>query len=128
QEAYWYSEQGKDKFNQKDPEKAKEILEEIGYDGETITIVSDREYVTHYNAAVVLQQQLESIGLNVELQVYDWATLLDVVDDPEAEYDLYAMGHSLRADPTAIYYFAKDDGGFTDSEELDQLLEEFRNQ
>ena len=38
------------------------------------------------------------------------------------------MGHSLRADPTAIYYFAKGEGGFTDSEELDQLLEEFRSQ
>ncbi|WP_368654530.1 ABC transporter substrate-binding protein [Ornithinibacillus sp. 4-3] len=128
QEAYWYSEQGKEKFYQNDPEKAKKILEEIGYDGETVTIITDREYVTHYNAAVVLQKQLESIGMNVELQVYDWATLLDKVKDPNEEYDLYAMGHSLRADPTAIYYFGKGEGGFTESEELDQLLEEFRNQ
>lgn len=127
QEANWYSEEGKDMYNQKDPEKAKQLLDEMGYDGETIRIATDREYDIHYNASVVLQGQLESIGMEVDLQVYDWATLLDITDDPDA-YELNIMGHSLRPDPTAIYYFDPDDAGFTDSEELEQLLDEFRSQ
>lgn len=127
QQVYWYSDQGKEKYNQKNPEKAKQLLEEIGYNGEPIRIITDRDYASHYNASVVFQKQLEEIGMNVQLEVYDWPTQLEKIDDPDA-YDLYIMGHSLRADPTAIYYFAKGEGGFTDSEELDQLLEEFRSQ
>src|SRR5699024_4031175 len=40
QEAHWYSESGKEMYNQKNPEKAKQLLDEMGYDGETIRIVT----------------------------------------------------------------------------------------
>lgn len=127
QEVDWSSDKGKEKFNQKDPEKAKKLLEELDYNGETIRIVTDRENIFHYNASVVLEQQLENIGMNVDLQVYDWATILDITDDPGA-YELNIMSHSLRPDPTAIYYLDPDDSGSTDSEELLELLDEFRKQ
>ena len=39
QEELWYSDAGKDKYNVNDPEKAKQLFEEAGYNGETVKII-----------------------------------------------------------------------------------------
>src|SRR5699024_336027 len=84
----WASEAGSESFNQKDIEKSKQLLAEAGYDGETVKILVTRDYDTHYRAAVVVKEQLEKTGIKVDLEVYDWATLLDRRDDPST-WDLF---------------------------------------
>ncbi|ASV68111.1 MULTISPECIES: ABC transporter substrate-binding protein [Cytobacillus] len=123
----WYSEAGKDKYNQKDPEKAKEMLKEAGYNGEEIVILTSRDYEHHYNAAVATQQELEKIGMNVKLDVYDWPTLLERRDNPSA-YDIFFTGFSTTTTPNQYVFLNSETewAGWTNSPEIDQLLEEIR--
>lgn len=127
QEEQWYSDIGKEEYMQNDPETAKRLLEEAGYNGEEITILTDREYEEHYNASVVVQAQLEAIGMNVNLEAYDWPTASDRRED-ETAYDIFIMGNVPVPEPTSNVYLMKDYAGWTDSPELDEIIREFRSQ
>lgn len=122
----WNSDSGKDQYNQADAEKAKQLLEEAGYNGEAITIITDREYEEHYNASVVIQEQLEQIGMVVNLEVFDWATILDKIYE-EDSYDIYVMGLTPNPEPTGARYLSGEYAGWTDSPELGPILNEFRS-
>src|SRR5699024_4907946 len=106
-------------------EKAKQLLEEANYDGEEITLIVTRDYIEQYNAAVVIQSQLEGLGLNVKLEVYDWPTLLDKTEDPDA-YDIYVLNDLVTPQPTSHLYMLPDFAGWTDSPELQELITSFR--
>jgi peptide/nickel transport system substrate-binding protein len=69
-----YTDAGKETYNINDPERAKRLLRESGYRGETIVILTNRDYPSMYNAALVQQQQLQAIGIKAELRVVDWPT------------------------------------------------------
>ncbi|PKG22220.1 ABC transporter substrate-binding protein [Niallia nealsonii] len=92
----YYSEAGKEEYNQHDKDKAKEYLKEAGYKGEEIKILTSRDYEDQYNTAVVVQQELEDIGVKVKLEVYDWATFGEKLTDP-ATWDLYATSWAARS-------------------------------
>jgi peptide/nickel transport system substrate-binding protein len=72
----WYTNAGSELYNQKDTERAKKLFKEAGYNGETITIMTTQDYPFMYNTAIVIQDQLAKVGAKVELDVYDWPTLL----------------------------------------------------
>lgn len=121
----WYSEAGKDLYNQNDPEKAKQLLKEAGYNGEEIVILASRDYEDHYNAAVVVQQQLERIGMKTKLDVYDWATVLQRRADEKA-YDIFVTGFPTEPIPAKYVFLdsANQWPGWTNSPEIDQLLDQ----
>ncbi|WP_033420477.1 ABC transporter substrate-binding protein [Nesterenkonia alba] len=118
----WYSDAGQELFHNDDPAVAEELLEEAGYDGETITILTTREYDDHYNAAVPLQQQLENAGMNVELNVTDWATVLQDRTDPEA-YDIFITGFAPVTVPVTYVFLYDNWPGWTDSEDIAAALD-----
>lgn len=119
----WYSEAGKEFYNQNDPELAKQFLEKAGYDGEAVKLVTTRDYEYMYNMSVVVQEQLEQIGMNVELEVYDWATLDEVEQDP-AKWDFANINFSLVTSPTDLLYLSPDWRGWNDDAEINDLLAE----
>lgn len=123
----WNSPHGEEKYNQLDPEKAKQLLEEVGYSGEQITIITTRDYDDQYNGAVVVQEQLERIGMNVELEVYDWASLLEKNQD-ETAYDIYVMGFVAVPEPSTFFYIRENYPGWTNSPELKEIVAEYRSQ
>ena len=55
----WYTDAGKESYNQNDPDKAKALLKEAGYNGEEITILATRDYEYVYNTAVVMKVSLK---------------------------------------------------------------------
>lgn len=124
----WYTDAGKDQYDQRDPEKAKKLLAEAGYKGETVRILTSREYDEYYNLAVVAQQQLEKVGMKVELNVFDWATVLEKRADSKA-YDIFTSGWALR--PTPLQYPFLDSRsewpGWTNSPEIDRLIDEIQS-
>lgn len=125
QESLWYSDIGKDEYDQVDEELAKKLFKEAGYNGEEIILMTSRDYVYRYNAAIVVQEQLSNLGLNVKLEVYDWPTFTERRDDPNS-YDISVMSSTAKIEPTSLTFLRKDFTGWTDSEELDEILERIR--
>ncbi len=107
-EQVWYSTAGGKLYNQKNPEKAKQLLKEAGYNGEPVMFVTNSSYDYMYKAAQVIQQQLKKIGMDVRLGVYDWPGSLEVRKDM-SKWDMFTSSHSTRFDPSAndFYFRAK---------------------
>ncbi|MBN1663449.1 MAG: hypothetical protein JW943_07605 [Deltaproteobacteria bacterium] len=70
----WYTKAGSQYYNQKNPQKAKQLLKEAGYKGETIIMLGIAEIEYLRNACMVVNNQLREIGLNVDLQLVDQNT------------------------------------------------------
>ena len=123
----WYTDAGREHYNINDKEKAKQLLEEVGYNGEEIIILTSRDYEHHYNAAVATQQELEKIGMHVKLDVYDWPTLLDRRSDP-ALYDIFFTGFSTTMTPHQFTFLDSrmEWPGWTHIPEIDQLLDDIQ--
>lgn len=121
----WYTENGSDQYNQKNEAKAKELLVKAGYNGEEVTILSTRDYEDHYNAAVVVQQQLEKIGMKVKLDIFDWPTVQQRRADAAA-YDIFVTGFPTEQVPNKyVFLDSKSEWpGWTNSPEIDAFLVE----
>jgi peptide/nickel transport system substrate-binding protein len=74
-ETEWYSEAGMELYNQNDPERARQLLAESGYDGEPIIWLTTRDRQWNFVIATVIKQQLEEVGFNVQLEVVDIPTI-----------------------------------------------------
>lgn len=101
QETVWHSRSGEDLYNRNDPDTAKRLLDESGYDGTPVRWMTTQEYQHHYNMSVVGQQQLEEVGFVVDMQVYDWATVADNQNKPDL-WDINTTGISFKPDPTMV--------------------------
>ena len=119
----WYSDVGQELFLNEDTAVVEDLLNEAGYDGEPVRILSTREYMDHYNGAVPLQQQLEDAGMNVELIITDWATVLQDRADPEA-YDIFITGFAPVTVPVSYVFLYDSWPGWTDSEEIAGALDQ----
>ena len=63
-----------------EPEKAKELLKEAGYENNlTFTITVPSNYAFHVDTAQVLVDQLKQIGVTVKIQTVEWAKWLSDV-------------------------------------------------
>ncbi|CAN5174157.1 ABC transporter substrate-binding protein [soil metagenome] len=114
----WYSTAGEALYNVADPELAAQYLEEAGYDGTPIRFMCTQEYAYMYGSAVVAKQQLEEAGFVVDLQVTDWATVLEKRAQKES-WDVFVTGHGFVPDPSQITYVGQMNiyPGWWDSEE-----------
>ncbi|MGN0317117.1 MAG: ABC transporter substrate-binding protein [Lachnospira sp.] len=107
--------------------KAKELLAELNYDGTPIRLLTTETYPHQYNSALVMKQQLEAIGLKVDLQVYEWGTLLTKIGDKTA-YDLYPMSYPIDDNPASKNYIRKTTtSGFTNDAQLDEYILEMNS-
>ena len=115
----WASDVSAELYNQNNPEKAQQLLQEAGYDGTPIRLLCTQEDLGDYNAAVVAQQQLEAGGFTVELEVSDEATLDENLEDDE-RWDMTTNAIVFRPDPVLIAPFASCtwDGGWCSDEKV----------
>ena len=111
-QAFWNTDAGSEYYNQKDPEAAKKILEENGYNGETFTILVSNLSNMNY-MAVAMEAELEAIGIPTELTIVDWATLTDYRKDP-AKFDLYITSFAQVPVPSLKLYFGPSYPGWSD--------------
>ena len=123
--AFWLTDAGKEEYNQHDADKAKEYLEQAGYNGETFTILAPT--LNHYdNIGLVMEQELEEIGMNVEVTTCDWATFTQLRTDKTC-FDLYVTSFATVPIPTLKSFFGASYPGWTDDEHLTELLAEFNS-
>jgi peptide/nickel transport system substrate-binding protein len=88
----YYTEVGKELYNQKDRDKARRLLQEAGYKGEKVTLLTNREYSSMYNAALVMSQQLKAVGINAELMVLDWPAALQKSQSNATDWNFFYTG------------------------------------
>lgn len=85
-----------------DPAKAKKLLQEAGYKGETITILANkRPTAVSFPTAVVAQAMMQAIGMKVEIEVLEWATQLDRYN--KGSYQMQSFSYSSRFDPALSF-------------------------
>jgi len=84
----YYSTAGADKYNERNAAKAKAAAEKAGYKGEPIRVLTSRQYDFHYNMALLMAEQLKRAGFKPELNVVDWATLVQRRNDSKL-WDIY---------------------------------------
>lgn len=94
----WAVENGAEYYNQNNPEKAKQLLAEAGYKGETIRLVTTPDYKEMYNATLVVQEQLRQIGITAEVESYDFSIFMEHRSDPE-QWDLFITSNSYQLSP-----------------------------
>lgn len=97
----WYSEKGTEAYNEGDSEKAKKMAAEAGYDGTPIKLLVSTNYKTHYDQATVFTRQLADAGINVQMVVVDWATLLKKRAQPD-QWDMFVTHHGNIPDPILL--------------------------
>jgi len=56
--------------------KARQLLQEAGYDGTPVLLMNQTDIAGHSNLATVAKPQLEAAGFKVDLQSMDWQTLV----------------------------------------------------
>ncbi len=83
---------GEKTYNQKDPAKAKRLLAEAGYKGQPLVLLTNKDYASMYNAALVAQEQLKSVGVATELKVVDWPTSVQMSLKADAGWNLFFSG------------------------------------
>ncbi len=123
-----------------DPEKAKALIEEAGHAGAKLKF-----YVTEGGSgmldpvpmAAAIQADLAKVGLDVEIETYEWNTFLSQVNPGlEGKADMAEMAW-MTNDPDTLPYLAlrtdafPDKGGFNSgyysNPEVDKLLEAARS-
>jgi peptide/nickel transport system substrate-binding protein len=67
---------GTERFQKYDPDKIKALFKEGGYNGEPIVLMDPTDQPSLHPQALVLSEQLKEVGVNVDLQAMDWATLV----------------------------------------------------
>jgi peptide/nickel transport system substrate-binding protein len=122
-----------------DPEKAKALLKEAGYDGSPVTF-----YVTEGGSGMLdpiamgtaIQADLEAVGMKVKIETYEWNTFLGKVNPGlEGKADMAEMAW-MTNDPDTLPFLAlrsdavPDKGGFNSgyysNPKVDELLEKAR--
>ncbi len=87
-----YTDAGKETYNQHDPAKAKALLAQAGYKGEPVTILTNKDYTSMYNAAVVQAEQMKSVGINAQIQVVDWPTSIQMFLKGDTGWNYFHTG------------------------------------
>jgi len=90
------------------PEKAKELLKEANWDSKrTITFIIPVGNKVREQAADILVQNLESVGIKVDVQKFDFPTLIDKVE--KGEHDITIFTRDYYIEPSLYFTTYKSD-------------------
>ncbi len=87
-----YTDAGKSTYNIHDPKLAKEYLAKSGYKNLPVILLTNKDYPLLYNAALVVQQQLQAIGINAQLRVTDWPTSVQIATHEVNTWNFFFTG------------------------------------
>jgi peptide/nickel transport system substrate-binding protein len=121
-EQAWHSRAGAELYNQRDKDKARRLLKEAGYQGQPVRWIVTTEYEHHYKPALVAKSQLEEVGFKIDLQVSDWATVVQRRNKPEL-WDAFSTAFVVGPEPTTAAQVLCNWPGWWCHPEKDQLLQ-----
>lgn len=115
----WFTEAGSEYLEAYDPEKAKEYLAQSGYAGEKVRLVTTEAYPTFYNATLTIESYLNAIGIETQIDVYDWATMVSYTKD-DTTFDMYVVSWTPVGTPFELAYMSPTGTGWTDIEAVNE--------
>jgi peptide/nickel transport system substrate-binding protein len=110
-------------YNLRNKDRARALLKEAGYAGEPVRWITTKEYDYMYTSAVVAKQQMEDVGFKIDLQVLDWATVVQRRNKPEL-WDVFTTGITFTPDPALTSNLQCNWPGWWCHEEKERLLAE----
>ena len=87
-----YTDAGKETYNQHNAALAKKYLAEAGYKGESVVLLTNKDYPSMYNSALVMQQQLQAVGINAQMKVVDWPTSVQMFLNSDTGWNFHFTG------------------------------------
>jgi peptide/nickel transport system substrate-binding protein len=87
-----YTDAGKETYNLHNAALAKRDLEEANYHGEPMILLTNKDYTSMYNAALVMAEQLKAIGINVQMKVVDWPTSIAMRQKWDSGWNFFFTG------------------------------------
>lgn len=121
EQAQWWSKADGGLYNKHDAARAKALLKEAGYAGQPIKWLTTREYDFMYKNALVATEQLKAVGFNIQLEVVDWATIVQQRNNPQA-YDIFSGATTFTPDPGVWPCFDAAWPGFWEDARKDELV------
>lgn len=84
-----------------DPEAARALLAEAGWDGSvTLDMALPQPYENHIQAGQMIQDYLREVGVNAEIRIVEWGVWLSDVYGGVHDFDITVIGHTGKLDPT----------------------------
>jgi len=117
-----YSDAGKELFNHPNPDEAKALLKEAGYKGEPVVWMTNKESQANYDMALTFKGQLEAVGMTVDLQVMDGATLRARREKPDL-WNAFITGHPAQQHPVMHVFLNPRWPGWWENEMKDKLVD-----
>ncbi len=91
-----YTDAGKQTYNQHDPDLARRDLAQAGYQGEPLVLLTARDDPSIYNAALMIQRQLQAVGFNAQLKVLDGVEAARLARDSTQGWNLHVTAWGTR--------------------------------
>ncbi|MHB8644726.1 MAG: ABC transporter substrate-binding protein [Thermomicrobiales bacterium] len=116
-----------------DPDKAKSLLKDAGYDVKTLPplkLMSTSTYAFHQGVGEVTQAEFKKVGITTDLDLPEWATAVERGNKGDFQYRVHGLGMD-SVDPDSLTTFFRTGSaygqatGFTDPE-IDKLLSQGR--
>jgi peptide/nickel transport system substrate-binding protein len=118
----FYSDAGNETYNIKNADLAKKYLAQSGYKGEPVVLLTDKDYPAMYNSALVMQQQMQAIGINAQLKVVDWPTSANMALHSDTGWNLFYTGWGTQPALGALatmQFFVEPGAVFHPKDEID---------
>jgi peptide/nickel transport system substrate-binding protein len=123
----YYSMAGAELYDNNNPKLAREMAAKAGYDGRPIRILASRQYSFHYNMALVFNEQLKKAGFKTELQIVDWATLIQRRTDPKL-WEIFFSHSNIQPEPMlSPPQFSAGAPGWWETEAKKKVLDQFNS-
>ena len=124
----FYTEEGVEKYEQ-DVDKAKSMLKDAGVSNLKLKLGYSSSDSVQSAQALLIQEQLKEVGVEVELAGGDTTAVSNAMKDPNNEYDMYLSGYIMGIDPDTFSSLFKNGAAYNSMhysgyDTIDQLFEE----
>ncbi|HWC05031.1 MAG TPA: ABC transporter substrate-binding protein [Methylomirabilota bacterium] len=114
-------------FNQRDPQRAGQLLREAGYKGEPIRLLTSTQFDYFYKQTLVAKENLEKAGFKVDVQVMDWASVTQKRTNAN-EWEGFIAYHHFTPEPSLITFISPEYPGWWDTPEKKAALAAFNRE
>ncbi|MDR7486886.1 MAG: ABC transporter substrate-binding protein [Armatimonadota bacterium] len=118
---YMWTDVGRERYNQRNPERARQWLAEAGYRGEPIKWMTTMEYPAYGISAQIARPMLERAGFVFDFQVVDWATLISRRTRPDL-WDALNTAQLTFPDPTQVLVLNPTWPGWYESRDMQGMM------